>query len=414
VIEDADGSERVKVVDFGIAKAFGNEEGAGEGLTKTGFVVGTPEFMSPEQLLGGSLDARSDIYALAILAYKCLTGDLPFATDTPDRGLSARLMTPARPLLAVSPDVRWPAEMQAVFDQALAREPAQRQTSAGAFARALAAAIERWQEETEAPSVPAPSVAPAPAPAPTRAEPRRPEPTRSAPPTLPSPPAEPRTTGQGTRSGVVVGVAVAALVVVAGAGYYFSRGGAEPTPVDSTAVVTPPTSSTPTGSGTPNAPPAVDTSAQPGAPPPVPNGAGSATPANTATRPPVANVPTSRPNAAVTPRVTPTSPAPTSGAVAAATRAAKQTLDSVGEAFDVTKADEAEARRVLSVVRPLLARLTTATDSTWAAIRLIEASALMDDTRGACASLRLARSTARTASQRDAVQRYDAQLNCGY
>jgi hypothetical protein len=118
-------------------------------------------------------------------------------------------------------------------------------------------------------------------------------------------------------------------------------------------------------------------------------------------RSPVAAVPTSpRPAGAGAPTVS-------------AARSAKQTLDSVGDAFDVTKADEAEARSVRSVVRALLPRLGNATDSTWAAIRLIEASLLMDDTRAACTSLRLARSTARTASQRDAVQRYDAQLNCG-
>src|SRR5262249_31117197 len=70
-----DGSDLVKVVDFGIAKAAGN---ASQRVTKTGLVVGTPEYMSPEQLAGESLDGRSDIYSLALVAFNMLTGRLPF------------------------------------------------------------------------------------------------------------------------------------------------------------------------------------------------------------------------------------------------------------------------------------------------------------------------------------------------
>jgi serine/threonine-protein kinase len=94
VAEGPDGEDRIKVVDFGIAKALGTDE-SGPGLTKTGYVVGTPDFMSPEQLMGGAIDARSDVYALALLAFQCLTGVLPFDVTTPN-GVTARLIEPPR------------------------------------------------------------------------------------------------------------------------------------------------------------------------------------------------------------------------------------------------------------------------------------------------------------------------------
>ena len=68
LVIEGEHEDRVKVVDFGIAKAFGAGEGDGPALTRTGYVVGTPEFMSPEQLLGNPVDARSDVYALALVA----------------------------------------------------------------------------------------------------------------------------------------------------------------------------------------------------------------------------------------------------------------------------------------------------------------------------------------------------------
>jgi serine/threonine-protein kinase len=130
VVEGPDGREKVKVVDFGIAKAFGAGEG---GLTKTGFVVGTPEFMSPEQLLGGALDARSDVYALALVAYQCLTATLPFGGDTPEQSMTARLTSAPKPLAAAS-GTEWPPAVQATLDAALSRDVSKRPETAGAFA----------------------------------------------------------------------------------------------------------------------------------------------------------------------------------------------------------------------------------------------------------------------------------------
>lgn len=142
VVEGPDGRDRVKVVDFGIAKAFG----AGDGnLTKTGFVVGTPQFMSPEQLMGKDLDARSDVYALALVAFQCLTGSLPFAGDTPEQSMAARLTSQPLRLALVMNSTPWPEAVQTVFDRGLSREVSGRPESAGDFARAFSAAIDTWQ-----------------------------------------------------------------------------------------------------------------------------------------------------------------------------------------------------------------------------------------------------------------------------
>ena len=74
VARNRDGSDLVKVVDFGIAKSV---HGSAQKVTKTGLVVGTPEYMSPEQLVGDAVDARSDTFALALVAFHTLTGSLP-------------------------------------------------------------------------------------------------------------------------------------------------------------------------------------------------------------------------------------------------------------------------------------------------------------------------------------------------
>jgi serine/threonine-protein kinase len=134
LVRGAKGREQAKLVDFGIAKAIG----AGErSLTRTGFAVGTPEYMSPEQLTGEEVDQRSDVYALAVVAYQLLTGDLPFDAKTADRGLTARLGGAPRPLAAVRPDVAWPPDAQAALDRALARDRSARFARAGEFAEAL-------------------------------------------------------------------------------------------------------------------------------------------------------------------------------------------------------------------------------------------------------------------------------------
>ena len=78
MIESRDGKDHVKVLDFGIAKIVSGDAARGPALTAIGQTVGTLEFMSPEQLRGKALDGRSDIYALGMMTFEMLTGQLPF------------------------------------------------------------------------------------------------------------------------------------------------------------------------------------------------------------------------------------------------------------------------------------------------------------------------------------------------
>ncbi len=139
VVQAKDGSDVAKVVDFGIAKAVAGDE-TGQKVTKTGLVVGTPEYMSPEQLSGDKLDGRSDIYSLALVFYKLLTGVLPFQADTSQETMVKRLTDDPEPLATARPDIVFPEGLQKVMDRALARSVDQRYASASEFGRDVAAA----------------------------------------------------------------------------------------------------------------------------------------------------------------------------------------------------------------------------------------------------------------------------------
>ena len=128
--------EIVKLVDFGIAKAA---ESGGQRVTRTGFVVGTPEYMAPEQLAGDPLDGRSDQYGLALVFYRAITGVLPFEGTSVQETLVKRLTDPPRPLAVARPDVPFPAGLQGVMDRALARDPEARYPTVTGFAEAVSA-----------------------------------------------------------------------------------------------------------------------------------------------------------------------------------------------------------------------------------------------------------------------------------
>jgi eukaryotic-like serine/threonine-protein kinase len=123
----------VKLMDFGIAKRTAADATAG--ATGTGQVVGTPEYMSPEQARGGQIDVRSDVYALGIMIFEIFTGDVPFRGDTPLSTLLKHLNEP--PPLTGPQAARLPPALAPVLERALAKDPERRYPHAGEVARAL-------------------------------------------------------------------------------------------------------------------------------------------------------------------------------------------------------------------------------------------------------------------------------------
>lgn len=118
------------LTDFGVARML---EGAQ--LTGTGATIGTPDYMSPEQARGQPAQSASDIYALGIVLFEMLAGQLPFTADTPVALLLQHMQATPPSLTAVSPHL--PPDLELVLMQALAKEPENRYATAGQFAAAL-------------------------------------------------------------------------------------------------------------------------------------------------------------------------------------------------------------------------------------------------------------------------------------
>jgi eukaryotic-like serine/threonine-protein kinase len=139
------GSDVVKVVDFDISKAADDQVEAE--VTRLGYVVGTPEYMSPEQIWGGSLDGRSDVYSMALVLYRMLSGGLPFRGGSVQETMAARLTdTPLRRLDQIAAGASFPAALQTMLERALRQKPAERTTGAAEFA----AQIRRVRAELDA------------------------------------------------------------------------------------------------------------------------------------------------------------------------------------------------------------------------------------------------------------------------
>ena len=132
-----DAESRPVLADFGIAR-MAQAEGD-PNLTAAGMVMGTPAYMAPEQLSGGQLDARSDIYALGVVLYQLLAGRAPFTGDTM-AVVTAHLTKQPQALRELVSDL--PPALDAVVLQALAKQPEHRFKSAGVFAQALRSAAD--------------------------------------------------------------------------------------------------------------------------------------------------------------------------------------------------------------------------------------------------------------------------------
>jgi serine/threonine-protein kinase len=137
VCRRVDGTEYAVVMDFGLAK----ERHAGaelQKLTATGIILGTPEFMSPEQLRGKPLDGRTDIYSLALMTCEMLTGKLPFNGRTQQELMIARLRSDPTPLRSIRKDLAFSESLERVLLRALQRNPDDRYQTALEYAEAVA------------------------------------------------------------------------------------------------------------------------------------------------------------------------------------------------------------------------------------------------------------------------------------
>ncbi len=187
--------------DFGLAKMMMS---TAKRITQSGMIVGTPEYMSPEQCAGQDLTPATDQYSLAVIAYEALTGRVPFTAETPLAVLMAQMQNALPPPRTINPDLS--DGIAAVLLKGLAKEPSDRYRSCHLLVRALtdsdrapAPAPAPTGAPTPPPSyppIPAPTPAPAPAPTPPPAAavtppPQPPpyySPTPQTPPNLPPPP----------------------------------------------------------------------------------------------------------------------------------------------------------------------------------------------------------------------------------
>ena len=147
VLIDDDG--RVKVTDFGIARAGASD------MTETGLIMGTSQYLSPEQAQGKPVDARSDLYSIGIVLYEMLTGRVPFDAESPVAVALKQVSEAPVPPRQLNPEI--PPSLDAVVLRALAKDPARRFADADEFIAALQSGhleppppvVEVWEEEED-------------------------------------------------------------------------------------------------------------------------------------------------------------------------------------------------------------------------------------------------------------------------
>ncbi len=132
-----DATGEIFLSDFGIAKAKGFTDDEGSWL------VGTPAYMSPEQVLGNTVDGRADIYALGIVLYRLLTGQLPFSNSSVTALINAHVEMPIPDIRSIKHNI--PSVWQEVVGKAMAKDPNDRYATASEFARDIAEVVSgKW------------------------------------------------------------------------------------------------------------------------------------------------------------------------------------------------------------------------------------------------------------------------------
>jgi hypothetical protein len=124
------------ISDFGIARLAGSPSAAT--LTQ-GAILGTPAYMSPEQIQGNELDGRSDLYALGVILFEMLSGVQPYLSETPGKVMMMHILEPVPEIIKIKADV--PVSVNAVIEKAMAKDPNQRYSTAAELGAALEAAI---------------------------------------------------------------------------------------------------------------------------------------------------------------------------------------------------------------------------------------------------------------------------------
>jgi serine/threonine protein kinase len=134
-------TDELKITDFGIARLTDTSR------TKTGIVLGTPSFMSPEQLEGRTLDGRSDQFALGVSLYQLLCGQLPFRADSMPRLMQKIATEPHSSIRLIRPDL--PPEIDGIIDRALSKSADDRYVTCAELAMALRAVAGPPEQKVE-------------------------------------------------------------------------------------------------------------------------------------------------------------------------------------------------------------------------------------------------------------------------
>lgn len=243
-----------KIADFGIAKM------QSQSLTQTGLVVGTPNYMSPEQIQGKPVDGKADQFSLGVIAYEVMTGEKPFVADSLPTLLFKLVGEPAMAAVRLNPTLD--VSIDAVLQKALSKDPAQRWDSCSAFIAALEEQCRRhpnWTTQTRGqaltaateaiaavpPAAPVFAPAPLPAPVPVAAVPPAPTPKPApAPVARPVPPAPerierpqpspPAPAPKGNNTMIIAAAGLVALLVIGFGAMKFMGGREEATPTTTT------------------------------------------------------------------------------------------------------------------------------------------------------------------------------------